>query len=78
MPLLLTTEQRQWLQDKGIKKKSEPSKRGVSKPGSSLKMAQEQSEARQSRKGSSVKMRAEPAAATADYAEPDRYHILLA
>ena len=75
--LLLTADQRRWLQDKGSE-----NQKGQSKSGSylqPLRVAKEQSVARRSRKDSNARMKVgEAAAATADYTEPDRYDILLA
>lgn len=77
--LLPTADQRQWLQDKGGEKQKGQSKSGPSlQPGSSLTVAQEQSVARHRKRDSNARMKVgEAAAATADYAEPDRYEILF-
>ena len=77
-PLLTTAEQRQWLEEKGGRKKK--GQIGCSlQPGSSPRVTQDQSEAQHSRKDSNVKMKmAEPAAGAAKSAQPDRYGILSA
>lgn len=74
--LLLTTEQRRWLEAKGGKKKSWASKnQGLLQHESSLSLGRGQSDfSRSNEEGSGMLGEAEPA----DYAEPDRYDMLQA
>lgn len=77
MALLLSADQRRWLEGgKGGRKKCEH-KRVSMHPDSSLNKIKDASEPQHGRKGSNFqRKRAEPAGATADNAEPERYDWL--